>query len=113
MPYFQPKNGKNSLLPRFYGCGRAILLIVQKLIISLFRMKLLTSVDAQVKEADDDLNEINDQLVELNKTKETGDDTVGQIQRILKKQLENITWIDNKTGRFWGRYFMGKYWVLH
>uniref|UniRef100_A0A1I7X668 Uncharacterized protein n=1 Tax=Heterorhabditis bacteriophora TaxID=37862 RepID=A0A1I7X668_HETBA len=65
-------------------------------------MQLLATVDSQVKEADDDINDIIDQLNSLRKDKEgavaVGEAvTVDQISLILKKQLESLLWIDQKS----------------
>lgn len=66
-------------------------------------MKLLTSVDAQIKEADDDLNEVSEQLTTLSAAKDSANGDINsaaqQIQKVLSKQLENIMWIDRKTGK--------------
>lgn len=63
-------------------------------------MNLLTAVDAQAKETDDDISEILEQVNSLVKEKDKSDAgcTVEHIQKLLNKQLENLVWIDNKSG---------------
>ncbi|CAI4225967.1 unnamed protein product [Auanema sp. JU1783] len=63
-------------------------------------MQLLTTVDAQLKEAGDDIDEIIGQVSSLVKEKENVSSnviTVEHIQKVLKKQLENLVWLDSKS----------------
>ncbi|MFH4975386.1 hypothetical protein AB6A40_002095 [Gnathostoma spinigerum] len=63
-------------------------------------MKLQTHIDAQLKQADDDISDIVDQVAELQNAAAEDDsrmDTVEQITQILRRQLESLNWVDRQS----------------
>lgn len=63
-------------------------------------LQLQLQLDAQLKQADDDINDIIEQVKELQKASTGKDDqaeTVDQIAQILRRQLDALQWVDEQT----------------
>lgn len=64
-------------------------------------LQLQLQIDAQVKQADDDINDIVEQVEELKEPIRIGDErsanTVDQIAQILRRQMDSLHWIDEQT----------------
>ncbi|VDM40439.1 unnamed protein product [Toxocara canis] len=64
-------------------------------------LQLQLQIDAQVKQADDDINDIVEQVEELKERTQTDDErspnTVDQIAQILRRQMDSLHWIDEQT----------------
>uniref|UniRef100_A0A914CUT6 Uncharacterized protein n=1 Tax=Acrobeloides nanus TaxID=290746 RepID=A0A914CUT6_9BILA len=66
--------------------------------------RLQVTVDAQLKQADDDINDLCEQMTELQAWKEDGSKSedsqaaiMDQIRQILKKQLDSLNWVDQQS----------------
>lgn len=64
-------------------------------------LQLQIQIDAQLKQADDDINDIVEQIGELERSSRSPDDqeagTLEQITQILRRQMDSLLWVDEQN----------------